>query len=97
MVIPLNTMSLAGQHALQDMVEFEMYLLAKPQRTAWPMLPRGSRQLHGARKPYSNVVESDAARELLDQGLIEATSTRTFVVSKSGYQFYECAMKRRSA
>jgi hypothetical protein len=97
MVIPHNTMSLAGQHALEDMVEFEMYLLAKPQRTAWPMLPRGSRKLYGARKPYSNVVEWMAANELLDQGLIEATSTRTFVKSKSGHQFYERAMKRRSA
>jgi hypothetical protein len=31
--------------------------------------------------------------ELLDRGFIEATSNRTFVVSKSGYQFYERGSK----
>ena len=97
MVTPENTMSLAGQHALQDMVEFEMYLVAQPQQTAWPMVPRGSRKLHGARKPHSAAVEWGAANELLDQRFIEATSTRTFVVSKFGLQFYERGIKQHSA
>jgi hypothetical protein len=39
MVTPENTMSLAGQHALEDMVEFEMYLLGQSQQTPWPMPP----------------------------------------------------------
>ena len=58
------------------------------------MLPRRSKKPHQARKPYSNPVESSAAKELVEHGFIEATSSRTFVVSKSGYQFYERGMNR---
>ena len=94
---PEITMSVAGQHALQDMVELQMYLVAQSQQTPWPMLPRGTKKLHDAKKPHSNLVEASAAKELVDQGFIEATSSRTFVVSKSGYQFYERQMKPRSA
>jgi hypothetical protein len=87
-----NKMSVNGQHALQDMVELEMYLLAQSQQTPWHMLPRATK-LSDARKPYSNRVDWSAARELLNGGFIEATSNLTFVVSKSGYQFYELSMK----
>jgi hypothetical protein len=97
MVTPENTMSLAGQHALEDMVEFEMHLVGQSQQTPWPMLARGTRKLYGAREPYCNPVEWSAVKELLVEGFIEATSGRTFVVSKSGYQFYERQMKPHSA
>ena len=97
MVTAANMMSAGGQQALQDMVEMEMYLVAQSQQTPWPMLPRGTKKLHDGRKPHSNLVEASAAKELVDQGFIEATSSRTFVVSKSGYQFYERQMKPRSA
>jgi hypothetical protein len=97
MITPDETISLAGQHALQDMVELEMYLLAQPQQTPWSILPRGSKRLFGAREPYSKVVEWSVANELLDQRLIEATSSRTFVVSKSGHQFYKREMKPDAA
>ena len=91
---PEKMMSLGGQHALQDMVELEMYLLAQVQQIPWPMLPRSTKKLHGAKKPHGSLVESSAAKELLDQGFIEATSSRTFVVSEAGHQFYERDMKR---
>ena len=88
-----NMMSLGAQHALQDMVELEMYIVSQSQEKPWPMLPRRSKKRHQARKPYRNPVESSAAKELVAHGFIEATSNRTFVVSKSGYQFYERVMK----
>jgi hypothetical protein len=88
-----NIMSAGAQHALQDMVELEMYIVSQPQQAPWPMLPRRSKKPHQARKPYSNPVESSAAKELFGHGFIETTSNRTFVVSKSGYQFYEREMK----
>jgi hypothetical protein len=98
MIRPKNTMSLAGRHALEDMVELEMYLLAQPQQAAWPILSRrGSKNVSGARTPHSIAVESSAINELLDQRFIEPTSNRTFVVSKSGLRFYELAIKQRSA
>jgi hypothetical protein len=93
MVTPQRMMSVGGQHALQDMVEFEMYLVAQSQQTPWPMLPRSTKKPHEARKPHSPLVESGAAKELIGHGYIEATSSRTFVVSKSGHRFYEREMK----
>jgi hypothetical protein len=88
-----NIVSVAAQHALQDMVELQMYLVAKSQQVPWPMLPRRSRKNHGARNPHTNSVTLSAANELLDRRFIEATSSQTFVVSKSGCQFYEREMK----
>jgi hypothetical protein len=88
-----NMMSLGAQHALQDMVELEMYLVSQSQGAPWPMLPRGSKKPHQTRKPHSNPVESSAAKELGEHGFIEATSRQTFVVSKSGYQFYKREIK----
>lgn len=95
MVTPDNRMSLGGQHALQDMVELKMYLLAESQQTPWPILPRRPKKLCGTREPHGNVIESSVAKELVGWGLIEATSNRTFVVSKSGYQFYERILNQR--
>ena len=97
MATPEKTMSVAGQHALQDMVELEMYLVAQSQQTPWPMLPRRTNRPYKADRPYSNPVESSAVKELMDQRFIEATSNRTFIVSKSGQQFYERNMKTRSS
>jgi hypothetical protein len=88
-----NKLSVAAQHALRDMVELEMYLVAQPQQTPWPMHSRRSRKDHRARNPLTNPIASSAANELLDRGFIEATSSQTFVVSKSGYQFYQREMK----
>jgi hypothetical protein len=93
MVAPEYIMSDGGRHALADMVEFEMYLVAQSQQTPWPMLPRGTKKIHGAKQPHSSLIESSVGMELVNQRLIEATSSRTFVVSKSGYQFYEREMK----
>jgi len=89
MVTPESTISVAGQQALQDMVELQMYLVAQSQQTPWPMLPRRTNGPYKADRPYSNPVESRAVRELMDQRFIEATSNRTFIVSKSGLEFYE--------
>ncbi len=89
MVTPESMLSVGAQHALQDMVELEMYLVSQPQQAPWSMLPRRNKKPHQVRKPYCNPVESSAAKELVEHGFIEATSSRTFVVSKSGYQFYE--------
>lgn len=97
MVTPKDTMSLAGQHALKDMVELQMYLEVQPQNRPWPLVFRRTKKQQEDRKPYSNPVESSAVMELLYQGFIEATSSRTFVVSRSGYQFHESENKRNSA
>ncbi|HEY1218124.1 MAG: hypothetical protein ABSE42_05735 [Bryobacteraceae bacterium] len=90
-----NTMSVGGRHALRDMVELQMYLAARSQQTPWPLLPRRARKTHGTKAPDSNLVEFSAVKELVDGGFIEASSSRTFVVSKSGYRFYEEEMKSR--
>jgi len=93
MVVPEKTLSLVGQHALQDMVELQTYLQVQSQNKPWPMLPRRTWGKHKARKPNSNPVESSAVMELMDRGFIEASSSQTFVVSKSGHQYYEREMK----
>jgi hypothetical protein len=82
----------AGQQALQDMIELEMYLLAQPQGKPWLMVPRRLGKPDQGREPISNLVQSWAATELLMKGLIEPTSSRTFVVSKSGREFYRREM-----
>lgn len=93
MVTPQNTTSVDGQHALQDMVELQMYLVAQLREKPWPILPRGLKKPLGAKEPYSNLVDSTAAKELVGLGLIEVVSGQTFVVSKSGYQYYEQEMR----
>jgi hypothetical protein len=91
-----NTMSIPGQHALQDMVELQMYLVAEPGNMPWRMLRRGANRVHEGKEPYSDCVESSAAHELMDHGFIEATSRFTFVISKLGHQFYEREMNGTS-
>lgn len=86
-------LSVGGQYALNDMVELQMYLVAQSQQAPWPMLPRTGITHRGDRTPYRNPVELGAARELLDRGFIEPTSNRTFVVSKSGLEFYKQEME----
>lgn len=88
-------MSENARHALKDMVEFQMYLLAQSQQRPWPMVPRGRTPLPMDREPYRNPIESSAANELLMFGLIEYSSSVTLVVSKSGNEFYEREMKSR--
>jgi len=97
MVTLENTLSVGGRRALQDMVELQMYLLAQSRQAPWPLLPRRTKGPHEVREPHSNPVESSVGKELAGLGFIEATSTRTFVVSKSGYQFYERELNLRSA
>lgn len=97
MVTSENTMSAGGQCALQDMVELQMYLVAKSHRAPWPMFARSGKKLHERKEPHRNPIESSAAWELLDRGFIEGTSSQTFVVSTRGYQFYQKMMIRLSA
>ena len=93
MLTPEDVMSVGGQYALQDMVEFEMYLMAQSRETPWPICPRGTKRRPEAEKPHNTLIESSIAKELIFRGFVEATSNRTFIVSESGYQFYEREMK----
>jgi hypothetical protein len=90
------TMSNNGHHALKDMIELQMYLVAQPQQRPWPMLSRRTKALPGVRAPYLNPIESSAANELVGLGSIEYTSNVTLVVSKSGRDFYEREKKQQS-
>ncbi len=87
-------MSVGGHQALKDMVELQMYLVAQSQRAPWPMLPRRTKTNLVAKKP--NPVESSTATELIERGFIEQTSSLTFVVSRSGQEFYDREMKGRT-
>ena len=78
MVTPENTMSLAGQHALQDMVELQMYLVAQSQNKPWFMVPRRPNKQQEDRKPYSNPVESSAVMELLKSASIPSAPPEAF-------------------
>src|ERR1039457_2438064 len=51
-------MSANGQHALSDMVELQMYLLAQSQPRPWPLLPRSIKPVLEGREPHRNPVES---------------------------------------
>jgi hypothetical protein len=87
--------SVGGHQALKDMVEFQMYLVAQSQQAPWPMLPRRTKTNPAGKKP--NAVESSTASELIERGFIEQTSSLTFVVSRSGQEFYDREMKGRPA
>jgi hypothetical protein len=91
MVASENMLSVDGQHALQDMITLQMYLVYQSERTPWSMLPRSTKKRE-AREPYSDLVQSSVVRELLDRGFIEGTSNHTLVVSKSGHHYYERQM-----
>jgi hypothetical protein len=88
MVTP-EQMSVGCKAALQDLVELQMYLVAQTQQTPWPMCPRTRKNPLDTRKAHSNPVEVSVVWELLDLGFIEASSSRTFIVSNSGREFYE--------
>jgi hypothetical protein len=90
--LTITEMSVVAQHALQDMVEGQMYLLAQAQQTPWLLCPRTR---INSIEAHSTSVALSAANELLDLGFIEATSNRTFVVSNPGYQFYKHRQKVR--
>ena len=79
-------MSIHGQCVLRDMVELEMYLEAQTQGKPWPLLPRGTQPY--SREPCCWAVDLNVVDELVDRGFIERTSSQTFVVSKSGREFY---------
>ena len=89
------TISENGHHALKDMVELQMYLLAQPLQRPWPMLSRLTKASPGVRAPHCNPIESSAANELVQLGFIEYTSSVTLVVSKSGSDFYEREIKQQ--
>ena len=85
--------SVGSQRALKDMIELQMYLLAQSLQTPWPMHPRTkTTHVRGPRNPVS----SSDAQELVNRGFIEPTSSRTYVVSKSGFKFYKQEMQPRS-
>jgi hypothetical protein len=86
-------MSDSGQYALRDMVELQMYLMVQPQQKPCPLLPRRTKTLLTDRKPHCNPIESSSVAELMDGGFIERSSSRTYVVSKTGYDFYESQLK----
>ena len=89
MVTPENVLSVGGRNALRDMVELQMYLLAQPKEMSWSLFPRRVKKTLEVKRPYDTLVESRVARDLLARGLIEGTSNRTFIVSRSGYQYHE--------
>lgn len=88
------TISENGHHALKDMVELQMYLVAQPMQRPWPMLSRLTKAFPQARPPHCNPIESSAANELVQLGFIEYTSRLTLVVSKSGSDFYKREIKQ---
>jgi hypothetical protein len=76
---------------LKDMVELQMYLAAQTFGKPWPLLPRGTQPY--SREPCCCAVDLSIVEELVDRGFIERTSSQTFVVSKSGREFYLREMK----
>ena len=76
---------------LKDMVELQMYLAAQTYGKPWPLLPRGTQPY--SREPCCWAVDLSIVDELLERGFIERTSSQTFVVSKSGREFYFREMK----
>ena len=89
------TISENGHHALKDMVELQMYLVAQPLQRPWPLVSRRTRAFPEVRAPHCNPIESNVANELVQLGLIEYTSSVTLVVSQAGSDFYEREIKKR--
>ena len=73
-IVTPKTMSVGAQNAVDDMAELNMYLLGQTQQTLWPMLRRTRTNSFETRTAHSTSVESNAARELLDVGFLEASS-----------------------
>jgi hypothetical protein len=92
-----NTLSVDAKHALWDMIELQMYLVAQSQPTPWSLLPRKTNRGNGAPNSYDKKVEFSVAKELFDRWFIEATSNRTYVVSDTGHQFYLQEVRAHSA
>jgi hypothetical protein len=88
------TISENCHHALKDMVELQMYLVAQPLHRPWPLLSRRTKTLPNVRQPHHNPIESSVASELVKLGFIEYSSSVTLVVSKSGSAFYEREIKQ---
>lgn len=86
-------MSESGHHALKDMVELQMYLVAQLGERPWPLMPRGVKALAEFREPYCYSIEVAVANELLKLGLIEYSSPLTLVVSKVGNELYQREIK----
>jgi hypothetical protein len=90
-------MSIIAQHALEDMVDGELYLSARSQPQPWQLFPRTCKTSFDNGERRSTVVDLNTVTELLDLGFLEGTSNRTFVVSKAGHCFYRGRISRPSA
>jgi len=99
MVIPTpeGQISVKAKDALTDMIELQLYLLAQANLKAWPMAPRMTKAAPDSREPNRYSVESSAAKELVDLGLVEQSSNVTYVVSKSGLAFYNTEIRPHSS
>jgi hypothetical protein len=98
MVIPApeGPISDKAKDALTDMIESQLYLLAQPHLKAWPMASRMTKTASNSRESNRHSVESSAAKELVDLGLVEQSSRVTYVVSKSGLAFYNREIRTHS-
>jgi hypothetical protein len=83
------------QCTLKDMIELQMYLVAQTHGKPWPLLSRSAKPL--SRGPCCKAVDVCIAEVLVDRGFIEKTSSHTFVVSKSGCEFYLRGLKPHSS
>jgi hypothetical protein len=79
---------------LTDMIELQMYLVAQTHGKPWPLLSRSAKAQ--SRTPLCKAVDLSIVEELVDRGFIEKTSSQTFVVSKSGCEFYLREIKPHS-
>jgi hypothetical protein len=53
------------------------------------MYPRTRKHPLDTRKAHNNPVDVSVVWELRELGFIEASSSRTFIVTKSGQEFYD--------
>src|SRR5436190_9798387 len=79
-------MSDSVRRALKDMVELELYLLVPRQQKPWLMIPR--RTGRPGNTLHCCAIELSVVAELVERGFIEHASTATYVVSKSGCEYY---------
>jgi uncharacterized iron-regulated membrane protein len=91
-------MSNEAQYCLMDMIELAMYLERFNGEMPWAIRRRGTYALQKpARKTLlPGTVSSATARALLQLGLIEQASGDTFVVSKTGQEYYEQYLKPKA-
>jgi len=86
MFTPLEQHPSSVPDTLKDMIELQLYLVAQAQGKPWPLLARSAKP--HSRTPCRQAVDAHIVDELVDRGFIEKTSSQTFVVSKSGCEFY---------